>query len=296
MKTSLFKISLFALACVAGLFACGSPAPIKADQPVAAVLEVPPDTVFNYGFRNMAWDGQRLWQYVREKDNVHLRAYNLKGQLVRKVPLANDEIPIHRSMDWSQDSLWLLDTANTLYRLSPAGKLLAKLPLSSLPGTGSASLLAFAGEKLWVFRKSFYDPKADQEVPPALVRLDPASGKVLETIEIQDEDFARIPFEEIVSDQGSFYLSRSHIFSQKDNLVYKVGLNPLRIEKITLPRIFTGLATLFFVNQKLYGMELLEFLFCHDSCRGVLRELSLTAAPAPKPEPSPMANGSGGVK
>ncbi|MEZ0371801.1 MAG: hypothetical protein ACAI44_22105, partial [Candidatus Sericytochromatia bacterium] len=129
--------------------------------------------------------------------------------------------------------------------------------------------------------------------PAAFVRIDPATGKALETVEIKDAGFALLPFEAIVSHQGTFYLSRSHIFKQQENVIYKVRLKPLQLEKITLPRIFTGLATLFFVEQKLYGMELLEFLFCHDSCRGVLREVPLPAVASPKPAAKALVSGQG---
>lgn len=261
------------------LFACRAtltpPATISQSQSPATGALLP------YSFRTQAFDGSQLWQILREDGQSHLIKQSLSEQKLSRLQ-APAAIPLHRSLAWSQNKLWLLDYDDRIHQIDPeTGKVLTVLELKDLPEKKASEQIAFNGEELWLLMRAYVSAQNKLE-PARLIRLDPVTGKNLETKVIPGAvdpqprpsiGFSDFLHQNLSADDKAFYVLRSALFEAHHNLLYRIDKQTLEITHRPLNRIFTGVPTLFFWQGQPWGIELVDTTNCGELCRGRLEKL-----------------------
>ncbi|MEZ0373019.1 MAG: hypothetical protein ACAI44_28270 [Candidatus Sericytochromatia bacterium] len=250
------------------LSACAPATQISAPGTPAAI----PDKVgIQFSFRPMAFDGQYLWQIVREPGKFHLSAQDLHGQVIKEVPLTNQALPVHRSLAWGENSFWMLDQHNTLFKLSSDGKQTSEIKLPELTAPGGLEQLVWSGKQLWVLHRSYLEADGSI-VPTRFYQIDPSGGKVLSRLEVKDPAF-NFAHTNLAAGPDAFYVARGHIFEEKSNLLYKIQRADAAVTTTPLGRIHTGMTSLFRYQDALIAVEMLDVDNCGEFCRGQLLKL-----------------------
>ncbi|HEY9843951.1 MAG: hypothetical protein ACAI44_37085 [Candidatus Sericytochromatia bacterium] len=261
------------LALLAG---CQAPAPVSpaARAPLA-------DQTLPYSFRTRAFDGSSLWQVLREDSKGFLIRQSLPDLKLSRIPMPAVP-PQHRSLAWGRNALWMLDYSDRLYQIDPAdGKILASLDLADLPETRASEQIVWSGDQLWLLMRPYVSSNNKLE-PSRFIRLDPASGKSLETRTIAGEvntlprpslGFSDFVHQNLSADQEAFYVLRSDLYVAEANRLYRIDKQSLAVTQTPLSRVYTGVPTLFFRQGQPWAVELLDTTNCGEFCRGKLQKL-----------------------
>lgn len=244
----------------------------------------------------MAWDGESLWVYKPYDPTT--RSGEEASRLIQLSPSGKEIQRVHLSRNLTQQKaltyyhghFWMLDYANTLYQLSRTGEIVSELKLSGLAGDDKAEKVVWHQDQLWILEKN-YPGRDGAEIPPKFSRIDPVSGAVLESFEVNYPGFEAM-FENLVSDGHFLYLAKSHLYSKESNLLFRVDLTTRTIESTPLKRIYTGISTLFFAQGQMYGVEVLDVVGCNKGCRGILHAFSFDNMPLTERPPINMTGGS----
>ncbi|MGE3727116.1 MAG: hypothetical protein AB7I41_16260 [Candidatus Sericytochromatia bacterium] len=269
------KLTSIVLACACLLSACqiSSPAQISTQSILKA------DSLVVAAFHTMAWDGQYLWQYIKEDKQTRLLAQDLRSQKARNLILSESPLPFHKGATYGRNHLWFLDEHNTLFQFSKAGALVKTLRLKDMPALGGAEEITWYGdqsqEQLWVLHKTFLDSEGKTQ-PARFYQIDPDTGTILKTVEVNDQGFYSFAHQNLTAHKGAFYVVRTHIFSAANNRVYRVDMQSGEVKSAPLNRILTGMPSIFFDQNQLYGVELVDLTKdCGSACKGTLLHLPL---------------------
>jgi len=273
------KLTMILLAGSCLLSACltSSPAQITSQSALKA------DSLVVAAFHTMAWDGQYLWQYIKEDKQTRLLAQDLRNQKARNVILAESPMPFHKGAAYGRNHLWFLDEHNTLFQFSKAGALVKTLKLKDMPALGGAEEITWyeelrgeqREEQLWVLHKTFLDAEG-QTQPARFYQIDPETGTILKTLEVNDQGFYSFAHQNLTAHKGAFYVARTHIFSAANNRVYRVDMQSGEVKTAPLNRILTGMPSVFFNQDQLYGVELVDLTKdCGSACKGNLLSLPM---------------------
>lgn len=257
------------LICLPLLIGCAA----QMSPPTAlTAASLPSQTPLRYSFRPMAFDGDKLWQLIREPGKLRLAPQTLTGQALREVPLQAQDLPEHVSLSWGQDRLWLLDRQQTLHQLNRDGKAAGSLKLSEFTYPAGLEQVVWIKDQLWVLHRAYLDT-AGRSVPTTFYRIDPASGQTLQKLEVKDTTFV-FAHTNLSADDQAFYVARGHIFDEKLNLVYRIDRSSAKITTAPLGRIHTGMTSLFMLDAQLLGIEMVDLDSCGEYCRGRMLKLA----------------------
>lgn len=258
-----------------GAVACQSP-PTQETQPQITLKE---DSPLAFALLPMAWDGEKFWQLVQEEDVQGLLLQYPNQSEARNIPLRTS-LPRHRSLSFAQGQLWALDRKNTIYAISPEGELLKTLK-PEFPAFSNADQLVWLDDELWVLHGDYLSAEEVHEYP-RFYRLDPESGEILETLVVKSRDFEGFSHQNLAARDGAFYVVQSNQFAPSKNRVYRISRQSAEIQIVELSRVYSGVQTLFFEQDRLYGIELQEqSLDCGFRCQGQLQILPVPEAPGP---------------
>lgn len=251
------------------LSACG------VSSPLPSLPTLKSESLVVAAFHTMAWDGQFLWQYINDQKDVRLLAQDPRSQKARNLVLSESAMSFHKGAAFGRNHLWFLDEHNTVYQFSKAGTLIKTLQLKQMPAIGGAEELTWYEDQLWVLHKTYLD--ADGKTLPArFYQIDPETGAVLKSLEVNDQGFYSFAHQNLTAYKGAFYVVRTHIFSAANNLVYRVDMQSGEVKTAPLNRILTGMPSIFFDQNQLYGVELVDLTKdCGSACKGTLLNLPL---------------------
>lgn len=257
--------------------ACVNTPPIDAVKSDSLIQQI----VLPYSFRNKAFDGNALWSVVKTNESHLVIKQNLSGKVLSEIPLS-EATPPHRSLAWGKGQLWLLDLDNTLYPISTNGKTQTALKLTELPESAIAEQIVWLDQALWVLTSAYL--LADGSLAPSgLYQVDPETGKLLKTLKLQANEalkqsprkhFDSFSHQNLSADTQYFYVARANIFEKEQNAIYRIEQNTGLISVQALERVYTGLNSLFWWKNQLFGIELIDSSNCGDYCRGKLEKLS----------------------
>jgi len=273
------KTTPIVLACLGLLSACLTPAPVQ----ISSQSALQADSLVVAAFHTMAWDGQYLWQYIKEDKQTRLLAQDLRKQKARNLILSESPLPFHKGAAYGRNHLWFLDEHNTIFQFSKAGALVKTLTLKDMPALGGAEEITWyqaspgvpSEEQLWVLHKTFLDAEG-QTMPARFYQIDPESGTILKTLVVNDQGFYSFAHQNLTAHKGAFYVARTHIFSAANNRVYRVDMQSGEVKTAPFNRILTGMPSVFFDQNQLYGVELVDLTKdCGSACKGNLLSLPM---------------------
>ncbi|MEZ0371551.1 MAG: hypothetical protein ACAI44_20845 [Candidatus Sericytochromatia bacterium] len=267
---------ILSFCCLSGCLLAGCRSAEVPVQTAAAAAQTLP-----YCFRTQAFDGSALWQVLREDGKGFLIRHNLADSKLSRIPMA-EVPPPHRSLAWGRNELWMLDYSDKLYRIDPAnGKILATQTLADLPEPKASEQIVWSEDQLWLLMRPYVSRQNKLEAA-RFIRLDPATGKSLETRVVPGEvnslprpslGFSDFVHQNLSADQDAFYVLRSDLYVSDSNRLYRIDKQSLEVSHTPLKRIYTGVPTLFFRQGQPWAVELLDTTNCGEFCRGKLQKL-----------------------